>query len=574
LEIPLEAGGTYTLDIIDAGLMFSALVSERPILREVFLEAFQRHPCTVDNPWGAIVGFDEFTPGDKLKVNNRRKCMVLSSSFEELGESILSFDVAWATTSIIRHTVLQDVSGGWSNALRLLLKHMFLGTHGLQTTGFPITVEGHVVAVIFAKLRWLFSDGDGLRAGLDWKGAAGIKPCFMHWNVLSKNSDLLRGDGADEYVDITCYDVNRFRCWSPDELYSTIDMLVAARSRVVAGTMYHNRLANLEKTCGFNANPHCILADVNLRSRMDVFSSCLYDWMHSALQNGVVTEEMYLYTQACGSVGHGTVGLEAFIRGDWQFPFSNRAKGQGLYHIFDKFRSRASDKAERLKASASEMLGVYGLIRHWAAAIVGDVDAISPQRRSFEAACAVIDIILQAKRGIINASEASDMLVAAVSRHLRLHIEAYGDAHLKPKHHWLLDFALQLKKVGMVIDAFIVERLHLRVKRQEHLVKELKVFERSILAGIVNGQFDEAAKPLSTGLRGAPYVYEGVHVADHLVVGALRVSTDDVVFRGDRAGIVRLCIEDEGILMVIVKELIFVDQVFNDTRKFYNMFVD
>ena len=120
---------------------------------------------------------------------------------------------------------------------------------------------------------------------------------------------------------------------------------------------------------------------------------------------------------------------------------------------------------------------------------------------------------------------------------------------------------LQLREVGCVIDAFIIERLHLRVKRQEHLVKELRVFEVSVLAGIVNIQFDEAAKPLSSGLRGAPYTYEGVDVADHIVVGSLRLSVGDVVLRGAQAGVIKLCVEDEAVLMTIVEELTMVEQV-------------
>jgi hypothetical protein len=559
LEVPLLDGSSHSTDIVDVGLMLSALLSERPYLQDLFLEALARCPCSRDRPWGAIVGYDEFTPGDKLKVNNRRKTMVLSISFAELGPANLSLDAVWITPFILRHTVIQEVVGGWSNVLRLILTRIFMGVHGIQTVGIPITIGDRVV-VIHAKLKWLFSDGDGLRSGLDWKGAAGMKPCFRHWNVLSKSSDLLRGD-EDDYVDITCHDCSRFRCWTSGELYSTIDLLNAARIRVDGGTMAKARLENLEKSCGFNQNKHGLLSDLNLRAQVDIFSTCLYDWMHSALQNGVITEEVFLYTQACSSAGHTPASLEKFIRDDWTFPMSTRAKGQGLYHIFDKFRSKASDKADRLKASASEMLGVYGLIRHWSATIVGHVDRISPQRQSFDAGCAVVDLILQAKRVVVSANDASGALVRLMSTHLRLHKAAYGVDHIKPKHHWLLDFAQQLGEVGCVIDAFIIERLHLRVKRQEHLVKELRVFEVSVLAGIVNIQFDEAAKPLSSGLRGSPYTYQGVDVADHIVVGSLRLSVGDVVLRGAQAGVIKLCVEDEAVLMTIVEELTMVEQV-------------
>ena len=53
---------------------------------------------------------------------------------------------------------------------------------------------------------------------------------------------------------------------------------------------------------------------------------------------------------------------------------------------------------------------------------------------------------------------------AAVSDHMRKHLAAYGDANIKPKHHWMFDVAEQLATHPCVLDAFITERLHLRVK--------------------------------------------------------------------------------------------------------------
>ena len=64
MQLTLIGGGIYHLDMVDAGLMYTALLSERPILRKEFLEALARHPCTDDNPWTAIIGFDEYTPED------------------------------------------------------------------------------------------------------------------------------------------------------------------------------------------------------------------------------------------------------------------------------------------------------------------------------------------------------------------------------------------------------------------------------------------------------------------------------------------------------------------------------
>jgi len=78
---------------------------------------------------------------------------------------------------------------------------------------------------------------------------------------------------------------------------------------------------------------------------------------------------------------------------------------------------------------------------------------------------------------------------------MRLHIAAYGDETLKPKHHWMFDIAEQMEWLPCVVDAFIIERIHLRIKRNAEKVHELGVFEKSVMAGVVNTIYDEASKP-------------------------------------------------------------------------------
>ena len=289
IRVETISGGEYNWELADGVLLLSKLIRERPHLRQVFLDGLRRHPCSRIEPWKTLVGFDEFTPGDKLKVNSRRKSMVVSFSFAELGPHVLGFDSAWTSPAVVRHATLATVRGGWSQLLTLFLRRLFYGPHGLLVTGLPISDDnGNIIAVVWAKLANLFSDGDGIRAGLDWKGAQGVKPCFCHWNVLQKDSELLE-DGDDTYVDITCVDPRRFRRWTQDELYATIDMLNAAWRRNQAGTMTNIALERLEKTSGHNATPYCILGGVEMREALNILEATRYDWMHSALQNGTIT---------------------------------------------------------------------------------------------------------------------------------------------------------------------------------------------------------------------------------------------------------------------------------------------
>ena len=55
----------------------------------------------------------------------------------------------------------------------------------------------------------------------------------------------------------------------------------------------------------------------------------------------------------------------------------------------------------------------------------------------------------------------------AVTRCITFHVAAYGEEFVKPKHHWCYDIAEQLERdqdVQVLLDAFVVERLHLRFR--------------------------------------------------------------------------------------------------------------
>ena len=118
--------------------------------------------------------------------------MVFSVCFVELGQAAMCNGDAWMTIAVIRtHGVLDKISGGWSAALRLILEDMLCGDLGLATVGLPLRLPQKLVH-LFARLSNLLADGDGFRTGFDWRGAASLKPCLVHHNVLKKAMALVR----------------------------------------------------------------------------------------------------------------------------------------------------------------------------------------------------------------------------------------------------------------------------------------------------------------------------------------------------------------------------------------------
>ena len=230
------------------------------------------------------------------------------------------------------------------------------------------------------------------------------------------------------------------------------------------------------------------------------------------LQDGAFTTEAWLFLKARGIQPSDVC---VFLKDPgWHFPAVNRDKGKGLYRVFDEYRTSSSDEAGKLKCSASELLSLYGLIRHYAETRV--VDEASAARQSFMAACNVLDLLMLCKRCVTAPADAAKQLRIATAKHLRLHLAAYGPSGVRPKHHWMLDIADQICRDGLLLDCFVIERKHLHVKAVAEHVRNTSVFERSVLAGVTNVQLQRAKEASEVCLRGRQTQWGAALLAPHM----------------------------------------------------------
>jgi hypothetical protein len=161
--------------------------------------------------------------------------------------------------------------------------------------------------------------------------------------------------------------------------------------------------------------------------------------------------KVQLLLGACSHLGMTKDALQPYLRDPrWHFPRAMATKSKGLHRIFDSHRESAENPRK---------------IRHWVEQRLRTSDDVRTQVASFEALCQEIDLLVLAKKRLADINGASDALAAAVAGFLRLHTTAYGEGHLRPKHHWLLDMPPQSKRHSLVVDACVVERTHLVVKQ-------------------------------------------------------------------------------------------------------------
>ena len=117
--------------------------------------------------------------------------MVISASFVQLGQAALSHNDAWMTIAVARtHGAIDQVAGGWSTMLRVLVEDLLFGPLGVATAGLTLSLPTSVT-MVKASLTNFLADGDGFRLAYDWRGAASLKPCLVHNNVVAKDEGEL-----------------------------------------------------------------------------------------------------------------------------------------------------------------------------------------------------------------------------------------------------------------------------------------------------------------------------------------------------------------------------------------------
>ena len=217
--------------------------------------------------------------------------------------------------------------------LAVFLKRIMLGAPGFATAGIPVVINGSPV-LLFANLKILISDGDGLRLAYSWRGAASLKPCLKHCNVLKKGSDLMHR--CPGLVEISEDNDELFHRTSSEKFYLSVDKVAATHRMRAADTMTAKLHEAILKTEGLNYCKGGLSFELALRQPgIDVFQAARLGWVHSVLQDGGLTVECHLFISACSIVGKNYSDVKNYFQLPWVFPQYMKTKASGMYRIFD-----------------------------------------------------------------------------------------------------------------------------------------------------------------------------------------------------------------------------------------------
>ena len=426
-----------------------------------------------------LLYYDELTPGDAFAPDNRRKHWVIYTAFMEFGQACLSREEAWLPIGIIRNTMVKKIDGGISNVIRLLLR---------SWCGRPMMLKELQELITIGSVCNL-ADLDAHRAVSQLMGTSSLRPCTKCRNVMKKGHKSCTARSWQ--VDITCKDFQKFDIATDEDIFQALGLLQktheatvarAPRARVPRGTV---TVAELEKAHGLHRDPYSMYMDMSLRNYVQPVRGVMYDPMHTMYQNGVFTIGVSQFLLVLRKVGKRHFShIADFFDGDWQVPLFLQSKLGNLRRMWTPKREEAMlrKKGKLIKASASEQLGVYPMLRKIAAVICNSAADMQPHFECFEALCDLADALNDAKRcRFDDRKEHHDKMMLLLVRYYKLQGELYGDASTKPKAHVMFHIISDFLTNGCILDCFALERMNLLPKRVSENIRGTVTFEKSVI---------------------------------------------------------------------------------------------
>ena len=454
--------------------------------RRLVADTLAKRPSSRADPWRICAYTDEVVPGNLLALNHSRKIHVLYWTFLDFGMDILSREEAWIFGGCIRSNIASGIAGGLSCVVKHFLLAFFASGCNIASAGCSVASAG---AVIFANVSAIIGDEDALKRVSSVKGAAGLKPCSFCKNLVLARSRLLEHADARHgsyLVDLNCLDEGLLDLHTDKTFLEAVDML-DSQSKTLSKAEFHQ----LEVCLGMNHHPESLWRCHALREWVLPVTSVMLDWMHIYLVHGVASHEFHMFL---GLVDSRLNIRFADIRkycAAWQLPQHLQDSGIKVADMFSEKRRLACEAAGLYKGSASELLTLYPVLRHFVAHALGKQPEIKLQSASLLNLCRVLDCLQAVKMGVVSGAD----LRPAVLKHLRSFRKAYPEFNLKPKHHYAMHLAHLLETHQMLLSCFVHERKHRAIKKCASEVTNLRSFEKAVTLDVLNHHLESLQNP-------------------------------------------------------------------------------
>ena len=460
--------GPRSLDVQAPIPMLCALVRQAPPCRALMRDVLRDHPCSLANPWHLVIYFDGISPQNPLaRGRDHRKVESIYYSFLEFG-NLLSDEAVWMCVAAARHTRITSLDGGMSHYVGAVLEQLFfskecdISRHGVDLD-LSDAGDSSELRTLYADHKATIADALAIEEVLLNTGHNGTKPCPCCRNIIDHRQDYAAIDASGFLQPLTTTDMSLWKPHTDASVRDTLHRVRLVHVEVAAGRVAPSHIKTKSQVTGYKWSAHHIALNAALNFKS--ISALCFDAMHVFCVDGVFHREVRALLDSISEMS--TPLLHAYVQ-RWRLP----AQFKSGSNVFE---------TGSFQASASEVVTVSAILMHYFKNVAQGAFPDHPKPiSSFLLCCEVLEAIQLGIRGSPAPTGFHDLVV----RHLRAHLEAYGDKYWVFKHHQALHIPTMWVKFGRLLTCWVQERKHKVVKRFIVDSKNPQGYEKKLMAEV------------------------------------------------------------------------------------------
>ena len=422
-EVEKDDGSKLSLSYVNPAALLHHASKECPRMQSLFKAAMEQFPNDVRHKWTLMLYMDQVSPGNQLKVHNRRKLQCIYFSVKEFGGFNLAQEHAWCVLTCVRTDVANQLKGGVSQLFKACIK-LFFGDACNFEHGIQVWV-GNTSHVLCFSLGYIVADEAALKQAFDCKGASGKMLCMSCQTTVSRR---YAPHPLGRFILHTEHDSSKFVLHSDRSVWQIVDHLHG-----LAAVLPNGQFKDEEMRLGFNYCPSGALLDVQLRETLKPITQMCYDPMHVYMVAGIWHKEVNLLLDLLHRHGYRQAQLHQFC-GSFIWPHIHGGASCPARLVFQKKRDADSD----FKCGSAETLAIYPVIRAFVQHVVQDApEELQLGLNSYLRCCDVLDNLKHAATGHITGSQLRPLIES--------HLQAFKESrhgsnilfvHLSTLHLW------------------------------------------------------------------------------------------------------------------------------------------
>eukprot|EP00439_Symbiodinium_sp_Y106_P058587 s2541_g8.t1 len=444
-SLKLKDGSEYEWKLPHLEILLQEAADTSPCLQSLLLRLPDGHPAQE-----ALFFCDACTPGNVLAPDRQRKTVGFYLSFFAFGKC-LGNHAAWFCIGCLRHSIVQQLPGGISEACAIVLRQL----QELHDKGHALQL-GSEVRFLRPLVRAMVLDEEAMAGMWGLKGSSGRRPCIKCLQIVSKKvcSDI--GPGC-QWFDISHPDISDITQTTDEQIWAAYDHLEASRA-----SMSKAAFKELEMNLGMKMVPNSILSDRQLRSYVRP-SDTTYDLLHCLYHTGIVSQEMYEFTERLEAAGMDRTAWKQSVQLAYKGYYNARlrtTKTDGLLVALGP--AYFGDRC--WKARGSTARDAMHAVHIWCLTEAGNTPAagLKDEMKSL--------LLLLRRLYIIKLVQTCPQgdwlprLLATQKEHQEFYGRTYSTESCRPKHHYSLHHPLQFAKYSMIPDTLPCEAKHKLLK--------------------------------------------------------------------------------------------------------------